>query len=128
MIYTIINLSLVPKITGFAEITGNTSLAPRDFILMKLIGVGIVPLILFTRDRSLRDQLFSEGSLMIEAKIIQVRKIIGLISIILNKYYYNLKYILRNTAKSPSFTTTTILSSVGYYIAVGLTVGLPPLY
>lgn len=58
--------------------------------------------------------------------MIQVRKIIGLISTIFNKNYNTLKYIFRNTAKPPF--TTTMLRSVGSGLAVGLTVGLSPLY
>ena len=116
---------------GFIEITGNTNLAPRDFILINLIGVGIVSILFFIRDRSVRDQLFSTGFLMIKAKIKQARQIIGLTSITLNKYYYNLKYININTAKPLLFATTTIFSVGGAGIigvAVGLTDGLPSSY
>jgi hypothetical protein len=111
----------------------NTNLVLRDFIIMNLIGVGVVILSLISvwlfslvvRQWSLRYPLFLDGYLMIKAKLKQANKIIRL-SRTLSKNYDNLKYIFRNTAKAP-FTTTT-LRSVGSGLAVGLTVGLSPLY
>ena len=112
----------------------NTNLVPRDFIIMSLIVVGVVVIsTLISRwlfsflvtQWSLRYPLFLDGYLMIKAKLKQANKIIRL-SRTLSKNYDNLKYIFRNTAK-PLFTTTTLMS-VGPVLAIGLTVGLPPLY
>lgn len=114
----ILESTVDPNSLAFTEITGNTSLAPRDFILMNLIGVGVVILTLFSRwlslffvrQLSLRYPLFLDGYLMIKGKLKQARQIIRL-SRTLSKNYDNLKSILINVAKGYAFVAVRIVSS-----------------